>query len=475
MAGPRWEKATIEIVLPDIITKTFETFDRTAGQLSRTLEFLQTGLTAIKFFLIDGVNPLLLALEYVLQQILNVIQNIQVSGVYMLGLYPSQATNTNFVKFSEVTAGFDPLGLDGFYTLNTTDALQKVAESFDDVGDPNRPSTDDGSVAGACVIFAGTGAADSLGQGGGLGISVKTFQTIIDLFQEVFHLEHFKKYKILLDKMGDDLARARVQGGSGNTITIPTLSGSPEFTVNDRLTQSISGETDKTGVILRIIDGVLYLTNVQGVFNTKDFVIAEPSGASGTPTKVVADKELILTVKRPKSKTPDWNTKRVTIDLIPALGDVLNEVESQVQGFKDMIDTGAATSMESLIKYIGIKIQEIEDIQTKITKVQKDMKKLADLLASLRNFNFHILFVPSQVGGVNILKKALIDTNLEDRPPSNLQFCAVAAFVGSGTGFGLLANLLGFSSGNQLGIEDNVEFEDNVMKAYHSIQDIGPG
>ena len=390
---PQWQTRKLSISLPGEIDKILKTYDELASKTTGVLEFVKSGLTAAKVFLTDGVNPLLLALAYVLDQILNVIDNIKNTGVYMLGMYPNEATNSQFIEYRKVIPGFNLEEKTGFYVLDTDTALNKLAASFDDPGDDNRPSTEEHVVAGACVIFAGAGKIDLIENGSSLVNIVNTFQTIANLFTELFHLDQFKKFQAVLDKMLADIAAA--------------------------------GDAEQ-------------------------------------------DRSAAEIVTAPKSIAPDWQTKRFSTDTVPVIGDVLNDIEGVVQGFRDQI-VGTAEAMDNLIAYIEAKIAEIETLQEQIAAVQQQIRDLIILLDQLATFNFSILYLEPQTGGVNILKNALKDTRMDNRPESNLQFTCLVAFVGSGTGFSLLANLLGLSSSVQLGVVDNVEFQDNVMKAQHNL------
>lgn len=90
----------------------------------------------------------------------------------------------------------------------------------------------------------------------------------------------------------------------GNTITVTVNSGT--FAVGDTVTQSVSGETNKTGIVVRIIGTVLYLSDLQGTF-INDTVSALPSGATGTITAVGTATEVTLETFQGVTQGADGN------------------------------------------------------------------------------------------------------------------------------------------------------------------------
>ena len=130
--------------------------------------------------------------------------------------------------------------------------------------------------------------------------------------------------------------------------------------------------------------------------------------------------------------------------MIPPLGNLLDDIFGIVEGFKDQ-NAGASQVVANLIKFIETKIQVIESAQAQIENLAAYFKKIKDTFQKLDEVklaNISTLVVKVQPGGINILKQAILDKTLEDRP-ENFQYCMLFSLVGSGPGLGLIEFLLG--------------------------------
>ena len=397
MAKPTtWQKKPTEALLENDLDQLFKVFKELADSVNSILDIASSALAGSKAFLTDTINPLLLAIQFILDQMLNVINNLRNTGVHIISLYPSEEVHslwrrnqTEKILLRDVLPGFSPEDTTGFYLLNRDDTLGKFVESFDDESDPDRPSPDENVVSGGVVIFAGALASSTLTAGSLVEETFNTFKTIAELFNKLFSIQSFEKLfedmSLLLDKIADAKFAAR--------------------------------EGDNTTPVLK------------------------------TP------------------KAPNWKSVKLVRDVIPSLGDLLNDVEGIVQGLKDQT-TGAASIIQLLIDFIDSKIAEIQAISDRIDEFLDYIDEINNTIDRLGKFELASLVVEPQKNGVNILKSAVADDTLPNRPDQDLFYCGLVGIVGAGTGFSFLLYLLGLSDTFEIGTDDIDFSEDNLRSKY---------
>lgn len=148
MATPpaAWTNDPVKFVFTDDLDKLIAVFEELSDSISGILNPLSSGLSAAKLFLIDEVNPLLLAINFVLDQMLVVISNLKNSGVHFIVMYPSKENHskwrsdkTSAILLRDVIAGYSPFDPSSFYLLTRDDIFNKYVKSFDDIEDARRP------------------------------------------------------------------------------------------------------------------------------------------------------------------------------------------------------------------------------------------------------------------------------------------------------------------------------------------------
>ena len=309
-------------------------------------------------------------------------------------------------------------------------------------------------------------------------------------------------YKIVIENVKEGRVNDNVDGGS---VTIPsdqTLNGlypssfEPENNTNFDFINLVAGQDSVAddffagGAILFF--GVLG----KGIFGGKNVGIEIKEALSSLLTiialldflisfdgltilrndieKTIKDTEYILSAEPDKTAfpsgsidgpPPNWDTVKLFRDVIPIMGEVLNDIERQVEGIKNSIDTGGSKLIDNLIDFLDGQIGIIDAIITNIDKIDAFFEAFSVFAEAEMN----LLLVEPQDGGINKLKVAAGDRFLEGRPSSDLQYCFLMSFVGAGTGFSLLLNMLGLSDTVDLGTADNVPFKEDNFRSFYNI------
>lgn len=165
------------------------------------------------------------------------------------------------------------------------------------------------------------------------------------------------------------------------------------------------------------------------------------------------------TVQTP-SIPPDWKALVLFRDIIPVVGELLDDLTEDVTNIRNNLNSGGKEMINSLINYLQKQIDDIDRILGLIQTIDD----FFDFLANLGSAEVSMLLVEPQDGGINKLKVAAGDRDLEDRPNEDLQYCFLMSFVGAGTGFSLLMNMLGLSDTIDYGRSDNVPFQDDSFR-----------
>lgn len=409
MAELKWEsQPDDEFFIIDEIDQLFDVFGEMADSLGSILDSAQGGLEAVKTFVIDDINPLILAILFIIDQMISVIQNLNNSGVHMLTMYPSEDTHSVWrnsqsakILYRDLLPGFDDDDPRGFHILNRDDAFSYFVDSFDDAADPDNPAAvqfndpdSEGTdflathVAGGVVIFAGAMPSSALLAPQLIEEIFRTFCTISKLFHRLFNLNSLKKM-----------------------------------------------EWDICGALHDV-----------------------ESARTGTTTSTV--------LLRPGK--PNWQARKLTKDIIKPLGPLLDSIEGTIQGFKDQA-VGGNRFIQELIDQIDSKLTDIQDIRNEIEDFFEYIDTLNSTINELGKFNFSTLVVDEQAGGINILKQAVLDDSLDGRPDQDLFYCSLVSFVSAGTGFSFLLYLLGLSDSFSFET-DSTEFSDERMREKYGIE-----
>lgn len=376
--SPKWQETKFEISLPDELQSLFDVFTGLVGGLGDVLKITKDGLNLVKTFLANDLNPLLLLLKFIVDQLISVVQNIKESGVYIIAIWPEPSIG-KFIKYKDIFPGFNtPEGQpdQGFHTLPTQDCLNVFLQSFDDAGDVNRPPTADNISLGGAVIFFGTGSPFT-------EETIKVMKAFVSFIDQFLNLKEFKDFT---KELGEKLTK---------------------------------------------------ITNAKA--------------STTTPTPVLT-----------KSIAPDWNSKKLFRDFFPELGDILTDVEGNLNAFNEQL-VGGQDAIASTVAYIDKKISQLDTIITKIDTYAQKLKDIQSGLTALESAVISTLVVEPQVGGLSVLKNAV--NSAEGKPDSGFQYCALVSFIGTGTGFSMLLYMLGLTDSITFGDNGDIEFTEDSLKA----------
>lgn len=115
----------------------------------------------------------------------------------------------------------------------------------------------------------------------------------------------------------------------------------------------------------------------------------------------------------PKSKPPDFTSTTIK-ELIPSVGNFVNEINSSLEEYKGMVKL-ASDSIQPTIDMIDKRVKKAENVATTVIKIQEQFN-------ALRNAGLYSLELPPERGGTAHLKSRL--QAAVNQPPSSLTFCA---------------------------------------------------
>ncbi len=379
--------------------------------------------------------------------------------------------------------------IDGFFMLPAKDALNMLADSFTDPNDPNGPLyvkpvkiessgiekkpqyrtapdllDPEKVVAGGIVLWFGV--SDGMNW-----IKVyKMFIEIIDNLAEVFNESKFDKFKKELSQVYSKLGEP--------------WEWDTEYSVGDVVTPGARSEEEATGSSLNLeVENVhryiCVATTNKGSNKGMSHETSEPNWVEDIGERTV-DNELIweniTSVDFPvgKKNYPYWNPYQATLGVLhPTIGDTLDLVELWLLGMKEKITTGNEV-LESLIDYLDKKIQQLELISSKITKLVELLLKFPEYLSQI---DFEALYVQVQTGGINKIKEGLTMTPTDEnfKPKDDAVTCAVLTYVGVGdaiAGFVILAKLLGMDDSSFTDISKFVQVptmkRDEIIEQFYN-------
>jgi hypothetical protein len=160
---------------------------------------------------------------------------------------------------------------------------------------------------------------------------------------------------------------------------------------------------------------------------------------------------------------PDWYRTPRTVDLFPALGNLLSQVSALTAQLSDTT-TGYTELLKASVAALEQQIKGYTDLATRLTAASSSISAFSSIdlgTVSIRPFN--------GTGGTNFIKKDIIqafgDTSDPNRPPFDAdEFVAgVVVIATTPSAVALLENLLGSLSSASSVIEDALEKIDVVL------------
>jgi len=146
-----WQAFNLSSMMPDAIISTANAIDDVIDPLKTVLNLIKQVVDLVKVLLIDTQSALKVILDKIFKVIKNYTDDLLSFGVYILPIFPSTSyydpdnNTSDFAKFLASIGG----GSDYF--------KRKIADSFDDLYDSQRPQFSDSAICGAYVIAVDSG------------------------------------------------------------------------------------------------------------------------------------------------------------------------------------------------------------------------------------------------------------------------------------------------------------------------------
>ena len=509
-----WE--SVGIALPTDIDNLLTTITDTVGMVLPILDVYLTFAELVKLFLKGFANPLFAALVFLLDQIIEYVENLKKGGFHMISVTPADGIGT-FIPFTDFGRKIDSIEADhhilnspdanqpqtidfhksykekkgkiiakikkqegkdgkalsskieewskgimqkngndnpGWYVLKTSETIRHFVKSFDDIADQSKPPTSTGVYAGGVVIFFGFKG---------------NVRTIINTVAKVYQFLAL-------------LSNSYKQFADGANEIQKTLANIIDIFVDDEITLDTPINANGTYVYKKKLGKTATLKiKVIPVSDTGDHVAGVPfplvSGKTHDfwlndidkqtihfPLKdfkytlIKGDKLIIEEAyqesTKPKQKltAPDWKTYR-TFEIIPGADDLFDSVLNFLKGMKANFEA-AGGEIEKLIKFIDKKIKTIKDLVSQVEKIITEINSIKGGLDLLKEGeSLKILMVEPQVGGIKKIKELVQDPTVTGAPRRDLDYTGLVSFIGSGPGMGILMNLFGMAQGKSYPIE----------------------
>ena len=169
-----------------------------------------------------------------------------------------------------------------------------------------------------------------------------------------------------------------------------------------------------------------FLTPISG--NSTEDVTENVNGV--IMRKVVEGK--VREPKKGEAPPPNFKAARLE-DLIGGFGDFFASVEGLADTLRN-IAGDSQTALDEFIKYLDLKIKELDEINENLQAVLKLFT------TGLPDAGVYVLTVPPTVGGNNLIKSAL--QSATNRPPDTLDFSVGFMMMAGGPSMKVLNGLL---------------------------------
>jgi len=445
-----WEQKTLADLLPSELTSLVSSASSVASTVGGLISDVGTVVSDLSALVIDFLDPIEAASKAVIDEINNFVTDIKNTGVFMLvipppaPLFSSEKTTTTgsivvttrqvaLVSLGSIEKGdslsiedgttrinivvtgvdrltnsvfFDPVPSlpatipPGAIVKKHASAAQgvdlfinKVQESFFDIGDANRPVFTSSALIGGVVVLVG-------------GPTLQGLSGFTNKLGNVFSIQEFK-----------DLFRALNEKAPIQAI----------------LQQNITPSTQPQNISVSTVDGFLPLNGAiiidneimdyESADDTAGFFINVIATAKHQSGAIVLPSKLSY-----QGEKPDWRNQKVT-DIFPAIGTLLNQLER----FTKQV-AGAPRASDVVSDFAQILL----DKASQLTQIATAMSAILTQLASdFDATGINLLKIPEGVGGNNRFISEL--TNSTNKPPlSDNAFTAGVVLLGGAGVFTVL-------------------------------------
>ena len=368
-----WEQKTLADLLPGEIDSLVSSAAGVASTVGSILGTIGDIVTDLSIFVVDYIDPIEAATAAFIQSVDDFVADLKSTGVFML-VVPHAPQRALFGR-----------GTDAF--------IERVQESFYDIGDPNRPQLSSAALIGGVVVMVGDPSFDGL-------------KTPLQKLGNVFGLQEWK-----------DLLRI---------LTAPPP-------VSATLTQNVFVSHLKQDISVSTVEG--FLPNNGTIQIDSEFIEYDSADANENKFKgvLVSAKHLNGALVIPaamsyQAEPPDWRAAKV-VDIFPPFGVLMNSIEK----FTKQIASSPKAS--DVVAEFGQLLSDKADALSNAA-IQLD-NALTTLKSDFDSTGLHLLKIPEGIGG----NQRFIDelANSENKPAfSTDAFTAGVVILGGAGAYSVL-------------------------------------
>ena len=465
----QWKQQAILGNIPPELSAPFDAISGATGTLLQVITVVKTTLELIEGFLISSADPALEALKSVLQEIINLLNDLVGAGFYAISVDTmdhgqvitepvdlAAAINkaTQGDANAPSAADISPIATK---VLNPEANIDKIIESFDDIGDTGRPQFSDSAEVGMITILGGT-------------ISPADFVEILFSILSIFNSDDLRN-------LGERVAKSVITESisfnitdiTGEFKTQPNPEGATGHFVNGEFVSKETGTAVKfvysSDLEAELVEGKIsgargyairrYRSNIEirpqtwrikkATLNTGivfDLPVPNPDFQPGeiitgleSGTTAVIQQGFASAIE---SIQPDWaNPANNTLGaFFPELEAFVGTATATLQNIIDAAQL-PTQAISELIKFLDVKIQQIESLITLIDSLKNTFN------TAISNTGIYTLYIPPATGGITRIKEELKGSFSEGVPPSDeLNLTVSASFLVGGSTATKLIQLL---------------------------------
>lgn len=458
-----FQKEKLEISLGDDVNNILNNTNDTLAQIKTLVDTAKTFLEIIKVFAGGFNSPLILALNFILDKLIELIVSINNSNVSFITMSPE-----NYKKGSTL------ITLQDIAPLDTSEYNQRIKELENnniDLNTDNNILRQELEAATEPDVIATLKQAIDLNNSfikinnEIIATTIKDVEDAIEIHKSKFNFYSLSTVEII-DYLVNTLNLEFVKKNSINPENFPNFSESDVvggFFIFFRANLNSLKFIQNAANLFNLMNQLFTNTDFQSLLESFTNLDVQEKKNKASNQKVIGD---------PISEL--WGVQRVStlIQIDSVLTQIENSLVAQKMDLSDLI--------KAFIKYLDQKIDLLDDVIKEIDDIIEKINEMIELSNSIASFETYILNVAPVVNGTKIISDKLKDKSdpnnpyylgfefetgqkvtigdddtveietaeIERRDKRAKDYTVMVGFVGGGVGLELIAYLLGFTDKN---------------------------
>lgn len=436
-----WKKEKVNVDLDPLISNILNSSTDAMSAFGAVLSTIKALATSVSMFISGFANPVLAALQFILDEIISVIRQIRNSGFHTITITGKTGIGKEY-KLRDIWPGWDIAeNLEsGKYLLE----LEAAQEDYQIAREEVRKEFIKGVKKSLPRL-------DSL-----VKIQNEAQERLLKVQRDQDKIRQTRN-KAANESIwlisAEDVIKEFLKSMSDSSDVNRPLFDEDNSVMLDENTMLMGGLVIIFGATGNIAEFILKYVSILNLFakllNTAEFV-----DQYNKFNKILESESKVPELKNRVDKTgkaPNWDKKILYSEIMPRFGDVLQKLENVMVGYKRSLKT-AEDAFDSVLTFLDEKISQIDEIVQEINEFLAWFEELKQLADPLHSINYHALYIEPQQGGLKELKKQVANSSDPLSPIySGLQDhekiieCTLFSIVGTGPSMAMFAKILNFS------------------------------